>query len=76
VVVRILIEYKAQAKSDDVLRIVTAPLSKQKVKVAFSQKVFRGETAVAEAEVTWACLNGEGRPVRLPPQLDIPELEP
>jgi acyl-CoA thioester hydrolase len=76
VVVRILIEYKAQVKSDDVLRIVTAPLSKQKVRVVFSQKVFRGEVAVAEAEVTWACVNRDGRPVRLPPRLDIPELEP
>ena len=58
------------------LRIVTAPLAKQKVRVTFSQKVFRGDELVAEAEVTWACINQNGRPVKLPPQLDIPELEP
>jgi len=76
VVVRIAIEYKTPVMWDDTLRIVTAPLAKHKIKVVFSHKLYRGEHLVAEAEVTWACVNQEGRPVKLPPQLDIPELEP
>jgi YbgC/YbaW family acyl-CoA thioester hydrolase len=76
VVARIAIEYRSPVGADDPLRIVTAPLSRQRVKVVFSQRVFRREELVAEAEVTWACVNREGRPVRLPPALDIPELAP
>jgi len=76
VVVRIVIDYRAPVMADERLRIVTAPLAKQKVRVVFGQKVLRGEDVVAEAEVTWACINRDGRPVRLPPQLDVPELEP
>jgi YbgC/YbaW family acyl-CoA thioester hydrolase len=76
VVVRIQIEYRLPVRADDVLRILTVPLAKQRVKVVFSQRIFRGEEPVAEAEVTWACINSEGRPVRLPPELDVPELQP
>ena len=76
VVVRIGIDYRAPVLSDDRLRIVTAPVAKQKVRVVFKQTVWRGDEIVAEAEVTWACINRDGRPVRLPPELDIPELEP
>jgi acyl-CoA thioester hydrolase len=76
VVVRIVIDYRTPVRADDALRVVTAPLLKQKVRVVFRQTVFRAEEIVADAEVTWACVNREGRPVRLPPQLDVPELEP
>jgi acyl-CoA thioester hydrolase len=76
VVVRICIDYRRQVGPDQTLCVVTRPLAKQRVRVVFSQKVLRGEELVAEAEVTWACVNREGRPLRLPPQLEIPELEP
>lgn len=76
VVVRICIDYRRQVGADQTLRVVTRPLSKQKVRVVFGQKMWRGEELVAEAEVTWACISREGRPVRLPAELEIAELEP
>lgn len=76
VVSRIDIEYKLPAFFDDRLRIVTTPRVKGRVKCVFNQKILRGEQVVADAEVTWACVGPEGRPVRLPPEMDIPELEP
>jgi len=36
----------------------------------------RDTELVAEAEVTWACSNDQGKLIRIPPELDIPELEP
>jgi acyl-CoA thioester hydrolase len=76
VVVRICIDYRRQVGPDETLRVLTRPLARQKVRVVFGQTVLRGEEVVAEAEVTWACIDSRGRPLRLPPQLDIPELEP
>jgi acyl-CoA thioester hydrolase len=76
VVVRIRIDYRRQVGPHETLRIVTRPLSKERVRVVFGQKVFRGEELVADAEVTWACVSSEGRPLRLPAQLDVAELEP
>lgn len=76
VVVRIRIDYRRQVGPHEILRIVTRPVSKERVRVVFSQKLYRGEELVADAEVTWACINSEGRPLRLPAQLDVPELQP
>jgi MFS family permease len=38
--------------------------------------VYRAGELVADAEVSWACIGPDGRPARLPPELDVPELEP
>ena len=76
VVVRICIDYKAQVGAGETLRIVTRPVRKERARVLFSQRIFRHDEPVADAEVTWACIDNQGRPVRLPPELDVPELEP
>lgn len=76
VVSRIRIDYKVPVFRGDALRVVTQPLAKGRVRCTFAQRVYRGEQLVADAEVTWACVGPEGRPVRLPPELDVPELEP
>lgn len=76
VVTRVRIDYKAPVRCEDALRVLTAPLAKGRVSCTFSQRIYRGEVLVAEAEVTWACIGPAGRPVRLPAELDIRELEP
>ena len=76
VVSRIRIDYRNAAFRGDQLRVVTAPLVKGRVRCVFSQRVYRGQELVADAEVTWACVGPDGRPVPLPPELDLPELEP
>jgi len=74
VAARVCIDYKLQAKQDDALTIATRPLEKGRTSGVFSQNIYRGDELVAQAEVTWACINSAGRLVRLPTELDIPEL--
>jgi acyl-CoA thioester hydrolase len=76
VVTRICIDYRKQVGSGVALRIETRSLRKERVRVVFQQRIFRDEELVAEAQVTWACINEQGKPIRIPPELDIPELEP
>ncbi|UCF97186.1 MAG: acyl-CoA thioesterase [Spirochaetaceae bacterium] len=76
VVVRICIDYRIQVGSGEHLRIETRSIQKQKVRMVFRQSVYMGDELVAEAEVTWACINDRGKLIRIPPELDIPELEP
>ena len=44
--------------------------------MTFQQNIYREDQLVAEAQVTWACINEQGKLIRIPPQLDIPEMEP
>jgi YbgC/YbaW family acyl-CoA thioester hydrolase len=76
VVTRICIDYRMQVGSGETLRIETRSISKQKVRVVFQQNIYRDDRLVAEAEVTWACINERGKPIRIPAELDLPELEP
>jgi len=79
-VVQVRIDYKGEALMDDPLLVVTEPIKKRYTGGTFSQKVYRegdGEPVlIADAEVVWVCVNRQKRPVRLPPFLDIPQLEP
>jgi acyl-CoA thioester hydrolase len=76
VVARICIDYKLQIGSGERLTIETRPLKKEKVKMVFRQSVYRNGDPAAVAEVTWACIDKQGKLIRIPPELDIPELEP
>jgi len=78
VVARICIDFKSQVGSGERLRIQTRPILKQKVRMVFQQSIYRDRDAelVAQAEVTWACVNDQGKLIRIPPELDLPELEP
>jgi YbgC/YbaW family acyl-CoA thioester hydrolase len=76
VVTRICIDYRTQVGSGESLRIETRSIRKERVRVVFQQKIFRDDELVAEAQVTWACINEQGKLIRIPPELDIPELEP
>lgn len=80
VVVRICIDYRREARMEDLLRVITEPLKRRITGGIFSQKVYREEEAglvlVADAEVTWVCIDGRGKPTRFPPLLDLSLLEP
>jgi len=79
-VVQVRIDYKGEAFMEDSLLIVTEPIKKRYTGGTFSQKVYReagGEPLlIADAEVMWVCVNREKKPVRLPPFLDTPALDP
>lgn len=76
VVTRICIEYRLPLRSGDLLRIETSPRKLGRASCTFSQRIYRGEELAADAEVVWACIDARGHPVRLPPELNIPELRP
>ena len=76
VVTRICIDYRMQVASGVTLRIETRSVRKERVRVVFQQEIYRDDQLVAEAQVTWACIDEQGKPIRIPSVLDIPELEP
>jgi acyl-CoA thioester hydrolase len=76
VVTRISIDYRMQVGSGELLRIETGTRRRERIRVVFRQRILRDGDLVVEAEVTWACINDQGKPIRLPPELNIPELEP
>jgi len=75
-VAHIEIDYKKPALPEDLLRIETRPIKKGTVSGVMQQKILRGEELIAEAKVTWAFVNAEGHPTRLPPRWDVPGLYP
>ena len=70
VVARICIDYRGEARMEDPLVVVTEPVRRRAVGAVFAQKVFRedraGRSLMAEAEVSWACLDTRGKPTRIP----------
>jgi len=80
VVARICIDYRGEAYMEDPLVVVTEPFKKRLVGGVFRQTVYREEVEarrlIAEAEVTWVCVDRAKRPTRLPAFLDVASLEP
>ena len=76
VVVRIAIDYKLPAFLYDELTIETEPQKRRKASGVFYQRILRGDTLIAEADVTWAILNHQGRPSPIPEEFEIPALNP
>lgn len=65
-VARVAIDYRSPASTDDVLTILTRPVRKTRIGGVLSQRIAREGRTVAEAEVTWVCVDQRGRPARLP----------
>ena len=74
-VAKVSIEYRRPAVTDDLLTIGTSAIRQAIVGGVLRQVVTKADTAgasssppvvVAEAEVTWVCVDARGRPVRLP----------
>lgn len=76
-VTHIDIYYKASAFLDDVLYVEVEPSKLKKISGEFKQRVVKEDgTVCVEATVTWACVNKEGRPSRIPEEFLVPGLEP
>ena len=76
VIARLDISYRAPAYADDVLEIATESTETRRIGGTFHQTIRRGETVVAEADVHWCMVNGEGHPVRPPEKYDLRRLLP
>jgi acyl-CoA thioester hydrolase len=85
-VARLAIDYRRPAAADDALVILTRPVRKSRIGGVLAQRIIRAGDAregdvragdtIAEAEVTWVCVDAGGRPARLPPVFDNEGLSP
>ena len=63
---RVEADYLRPARFDDLLTVVTDLAAATPARIVVDQQVRRGEAVLFTARVTIACLDGQGRPVRLP----------
>jgi YbgC/YbaW family acyl-CoA thioester hydrolase len=75
-VARVSIDYRSPAVPEDKLTVLTRPLKRMRIGGILGQRILRGETLVAEAEVTWVSVNAQGRPSPLPLSFDRAGLTP
>lgn len=66
VVRRAAIDYQAPARLDDILVTTTRIARLGRASLDFDQRMRRGETPVARAEIAVACVDGTGRPRAMP----------
>ncbi|SIQ16776.1 (3S)-malyl-CoA thioesterase [Rhizobium sp. RU35A] len=69
VVHRMEIDFKAPARMDDILTILTRTEKAGGAKMVLQQEIRRGETLLIAARVVIAVINRHGRPRRLPESL-------
>ncbi|ODT61390.1 MULTISPECIES: tol-pal system-associated acyl-CoA thioesterase [Paracoccus] len=66
---RVEADYLRPARFDDLLTVVTDLASATAARIVVDQQVRRGDEVLFTARVTIVCLDGQGRPVRLPQAL-------
>ena len=70
------IQYRKPVVCDDQLIILTSPVKKRKTSGVFQQQIIHADQMVADAEITWVCVDEQGRPAVLPVEFDRDELKP
>ena len=75
-VAKIEISYQSPAFLNDRIQVATEAVKRKRLSGVFRQTILRDQTVLADAYVTWACVNEQGRPVPLPDEFVYPELEP
>jgi YbgC/YbaW family acyl-CoA thioester hydrolase len=75
-VARIAIDFRRPTATDDQLIILTRALRKTRIGGVLAQRILRDAETVAEAEVTWVCVDARGRLARLPAAFDREGLSP
>lgn len=66
---RMTVEWRAPARIDDLLTVATRFGEVKGARMMITQEITRGEAVIATADVEAACMNLEGRPRRLPPEI-------
>jgi acyl-CoA thioester hydrolase len=69
VVTRVALDFRKAARVDDALTVRTTYDDIKGVRLIIRQRIERGGDVIAEAEVTAACINPDGRPRRPPADL-------
>ncbi|MGY6632663.1 MAG: tol-pal system-associated acyl-CoA thioesterase [Alkalilacustris sp.] len=66
---RVVADYLAPARLDDLLEVRSQPVATSPARLVMDQRVLRGDTLLFTAEVTVVALDARGRPIRLPAAL-------
>ncbi len=66
---RCVVDYRAPARLEDALLVATRVLRVAGASFALGQAIRRGGDVLVDVEVVLACLNGTGRPARVPVEL-------
>jgi acyl-CoA thioester hydrolase len=69
VIRRLTIEYSKPAFLDDDIEVSTEVVRLRATSGTFRQVVSRGSDTLVEAEIEWVALGQDGRPARLPPEM-------
>lgn len=69
VVVRLSVRYRQPARYDDEIEVAVEALPSAGVKIEHRYEIRRGDTLLATAETTVACVDGEGRLRPVPAEL-------
>jgi len=72
---RVDISYRSPAFSDDDLTVESESALLRRVSGVIHQVIRRGDTVIAEANVHWCIVNGDGRPSRPPKAYDLRSLK-
>ncbi len=75
-VTRVEIDFKRPALLDDRLVIESRAIKRGAVSGTLEQRILLGETLVAQALVSWAFVDAQGKPTRLPERFNLPGLAP
>ena len=75
-IARVEIDYKMPAFADDELLIKSCPVKKGAVSGVIAQEIWRGDDLLIAAKVTWAFVDPQGMPAKIPAQWDMPGLKP
>ncbi|SRR6056297_840001 len=75
-VAKIQAHYKAPAYLNDEIFVTTESVKRKRFSGVFRQIVYREGTELCTGDITWACVNNEGKPVPLPDEFELPELQP
>lgn len=69
VVIKVECRYKAPARFDDELTLTTRVVKQTHVRIDHAYQLRRGDTLIAEATTTIACVNREGQLQQIPEKL-------
>jgi len=75
-IARIEIDYKMPALPDNTLLIKTKPLKMGAVSGTLAQQIWRENDLLIEAKVSWAFVDSNGKPTKLPAEYNLPGLKP
>ncbi len=76
IVSKVVVQYKKPAVLDDALSISTYSIKKGITSGILRQIIKRNDIVICEADITWVCVNPQGKPAKLPEEFNKKELYP